>query len=180
MKEYLKLYGRASSRRSLLTKLIAGDPATGTEPLSDEEISVEVSNLVFAATDTTGNTMAYALYRLCCHPEWQEKLRAEIRTSGARDAEFSFQTLQSLPVLHGIFMEILRLHPAAPSSLPRVTTGNGCDIGGLRVPGKVRLSIHPALPFFQGLESDIPRLTLLADTRLYASPHNPTKPDLFP
>lgn len=148
MKEYLELYGRASSRRSLLTKIIAGDPSTGTEPLSDPEISVEVSNLVFAATDTTGNTMTYALYRLCCHAEWQEKLRAEIRTSRARDTGFSFQSLQSLPILNGVMMETLRLHPAVPGGLPRVTTGNGCSIGGLWVLGKVRSSICSALPFF--------------------------------
>jgi cytochrome P450 len=138
LKEYLKLYGRSSKRRSLLTKIIQGDPSTGAEPLTDPEISVEVSNLVFAATDTTGNTMTYALYRLCCHPEWQEKLRAEIRASGCKAAGFSFQSLQSLPVLNAIFMETLRLHPAAPSALPRITTGNGCDIGGIHVPGKVR------------------------------------------
>ncbi|OIW25663.1 cytochrome P450 [Coniochaeta ligniaria NRRL 30616] len=115
LKEYLKLYGRSSKRRSLLTKIIQGDPSTGTEPLTDPEISVEVSNLVFAATDTTGNTMTYALYRLCCHPKWQEKLRAEIRASGAKAGNFSFQLLQSLPVLNGIVMETLRLHPAAPT-----------------------------------------------------------------
>ena len=137
LKEYLKLYGRSSKRRSLLTKIIQGDPSTGTEPLTDPEISVEVSNLVFAATDTTGNTMTYALYRLCCHGEWQEKLRAEIRASGAKAAGFSFQSLQSLPVLNGIVMETLRLHPAAPSALPRITTGKGCDVGGLHVPGRV-------------------------------------------
>jgi cytochrome P450 len=140
MKEYLKLYGRTSSRPSLLTKIIAGDPVTGTEPLSDPEISVEVSNLVFAGTDTTGNTMTYALYRLCCHPEWQEKLREEIRTSRAKETGFSLQALQTQPILNGVVMETLRLHPPAPSSLPRVTTAKGCDIGGLWVPGKVNIT----------------------------------------
>lgn len=145
LREYLKLHGRNSSRRTLLTKLLAGDPVTGAEPLSDAEISVEVSNLVFAATDTTGNTMAYALYRLSCHPEWQSKLRDEIRASGARDNGFAFQTLQSLPILNGIVMETLRLHPAAPSALPRVTTAENTNICGLRLPPKVncRLTQSP-------------------------------------
>jgi cytochrome P450 len=144
MKEYLKLYGRSSKRRSLLTKIIAGDPATGGDPLSDPEISVEVSNLVFAATDTTGNTMAYALYELCCHPEWQARLRAELRGARARDGGYTFQALQSLPVLNGVVMETLRLHPAAPSALPRVTTAARSEIGGLVVPAKVRPS-HKSL-----------------------------------
>jgi cytochrome P450 len=136
MKEYLKLYGRSSKRRSLLTKIIAGDEKTGIEPLTDPEISVEVSNLVFAATDTTGNTMTYALYRLSCHPEWQTKLREELRQAKVKDGGFSFQQLQTLPVLNGIVMETLRLHPAAPSSLPRITTTGG-KIGGIDVPAKV-------------------------------------------
>lgn len=173
LKEYLKLYGRSSKRRSLLTKIIQGDPSTGTEPLSDPEISVEVSNLVFAATDTTGNTMTYALYRLCCHPEWQDKLRAEIRASGAKAANFSFQSLQSLPVLNGIMMETLRLHPAAPSALPRITTGRGCDIGGTWVPGKVGL--WRSLPEHISI-ADIS----LLDTCLAASLHDPAGPKVLP
>ncbi|KAL1876832.1 hypothetical protein VTK73DRAFT_9134 [Phialemonium thermophilum] len=142
LREYLKLYGRKSTRRSLLTKLLAGDPDAGTEPLPDPEISVEVSNLVFAATDTTGNTMTYALYRLSCHPEWQDRLREEIGKSRAKEDGFSFQSLQSLPILNGVIMETLRMHPAVPSGLPRVTTGNGCNIGGLHVPGKVLVSMQ--------------------------------------
>lgn len=141
LKEYLKLHGRTSARRTLLTKLLAGDPITGAAPLPDEQISVEVSNLVFAGTDTTGNTIAYALYRLCCHPEWQDKLRAELHTSGAASTDFSFQTLQTLPVLNGIVAETLRLHPAAPSGLPRVTTARRTNISGLDLPADTLVSM---------------------------------------
>ena len=138
MKDYIRRHGRKSNQRSLLTKMLTGDPATGIEPLTDAEISVEVSNLLFAATDTTGNTITYALYELCCNPEWQKKLREEIRASGAIEARFSYQSVQSLPILNGVFTETLRLHPAAPSALPRVTTSNGCLIGDLVVPAGVR------------------------------------------
>lgn len=135
MKKYLQHYGRESNQKSLLTKMLAGDLSAGIEPLTDPEISVEVSNLIFAATDTTGNTITYALYELACNPDCQEKLRQEIRGSGT---DFSFQSLHSLPILHGVFTETLRLHPAAPSALPRVTTGKGCQIGDLNIPGGVR------------------------------------------
>jgi cytochrome P450 len=145
MKDYIRRYGRKSNQRSLLTKMLTGDPGTGIEPLTDAEISVEVSNLIFAATDTTGNTITYALYELCCHPEWQKKLREEIRASGAMEAGFSYQSVQSLPILNGVFTETLRLHPAAPSALPRITTGNGCRIGDIDVPGGV-INLY-AFPF---------------------------------
>jgi cytochrome P450 len=135
--EYIKLHGRATTRRSLLTKLIAGDPATSTEPLSDAEISDEVSNLTFAATDTTGNTMTYALYRLSCQPELQERLRTEIKASGAIEAGFAFQALQALPILNGVVMETLRFYPAIPSALLRVTAAKETVIGGLTLPQDV-------------------------------------------
>lgn len=138
MQECIKRFGRDSSHKSIITRMISGDPDNGIEPLSDEIISLEVSNAVFAATDTSGNAMSYALYRMASHPDWQTKLRAEIRAAGAREANYSFQLLQSLPILHGVMNETLRLHPPAPASLSRITTGKGCEIGGLFFPGKVR------------------------------------------
>jgi cytochrome P450 len=147
--EFLRLNGRTSNRRTLLTKLIAGNPETGVEPLPDADISTEVSNLTFAAVDTTGNTGAYALYRLACHPDWQEKLQTEIRTSPARETNFAYRTLQTLPILNGVLMETLRLHPAAPSGLVRETTAGSTNIAGLNLPAKVmptrRHSSFPAL-----------------------------------
>ena len=138
LEDYLRLNGRTLKRRTLLTKLIAGNPETGAEPLPDSDISTEISNLTFAAVDTTGNTGAYALYRLSYNAKWQEKLRNEIRTSRAREANFAYQTLQTLPVLHGVVMETLRLHPAAPSGPSReTTTAPFTIIAGLPLPAKV-------------------------------------------
>jgi cytochrome P450 len=82
--------------------------------------------------------MTYAVYRLCCHPEWQDKLRKEIRASKAKETGFAYQTLQALPVLNAILMETLRLHPAAPSALPRVTTAKSTTIAGIQFPSRVR------------------------------------------
>lgn len=149
MEEYIHRFGRDSEQRSLLTRMLKGDAEAGVEPLSDTEISIETSNLVFAATDTSGNTMTYALYQLCLHPEWQEKLRKELRDSGLNTKGFPFKDVQNLPILHAVMMETLRVNPAAPSSLPRVTTGKGIDVDGLHVPGGVSLDLstppsHPA------------------------------------
>lgn len=143
--EFLKLNGRTSNRRTLLTKLIAGNPETGAEPLPDADISIEVSNLTFAAVDTTGNTGAYALYRLACHPDWQSKLQAEIRDSSARKTDFAYITLQTLPILNGVIMETLRLHPAQPSGPLRETTDPSTNIAGLNLPAKVKPTSLPPI-----------------------------------
>ena len=45
-----------------MAKMLAGNPEKGTEPLSDEDISCKVSNVIFAAIDTTALEMAYIYY----------------------------------------------------------------------------------------------------------------------
>jgi len=136
--EYIKLNGRTSARPTLLTKLIAGNPEKGIEPLSDEEITVEVSNLTFGAVDTTSITATYALYRLCCHPVWQTRLREEIRKSRPSRDDFSYTTLQNLPILNAVLVETMRLHPPLPNGLLRETTAPITTIAGLDLPAKVR------------------------------------------
>jgi cytochrome P450 len=121
----------------MLTKIIRGNPETNEKPLSDYQIAIEISNFTFAATDTTGNTMAYALYRLAAQPYWQKLLREELRSNKVAEKDYSFQSLQDLPMLNGVTYETLRLHPGAPSALPRITPPEGCKIGGRFVPGNV-------------------------------------------
>ncbi|GAB1319337.1 hypothetical protein MFIFM68171_09547 [Madurella fahalii] len=142
VQEYLGLNGRTSSRHTLLTKLIAGNTETGAEPLAGSEIDTEVSNITFAAVDTTGNTATYALYRLACSPEWQEKLQREIRNSRARETKFAYKTVQTLPLLNAVFVETQRLHPAAPSALPRETVDPITEIAGLQLPAKTLVSMQ--------------------------------------
>ena len=140
MKESIEKFGRYAQRPNLITKMLAGDPEKGTEPLSDEDISSEVSNLIFAATDTTALEMAYLLYELACHPEWQEALRREIQASGVKEANFCYLKLQHLPILNALIQETFRVHPGVPPGLPRTTPKQGHMIDGIFVPGDVRTS----------------------------------------
>ncbi|KAK5651188.1 hypothetical protein OQA88_12736 [Cercophora sp. LCS_1] len=141
--EYIEREGRGkSSRRTLLTKLVTGNEETGAEPLSDEEIVTEVSNMTFAAVDTTGTTATYALYELACYPEWQRRLQLEIRESGVAESGFEYRVVRDLPVLNAVVMEALRLYPAAPGGLPRVIIGPVTVIDGLALPAGVLVSMQ--------------------------------------
>ncbi|KAK0641810.1 cytochrome P450 [Cercophora newfieldiana] len=143
VREYIEREGRgASSRPTLLTKLVVGNKETGAEPLSDEEIVVEVSNLMFAAVDTTGTSATYALYELACNPGWQRRLQQEIRTSGVGKKGFEYRTVSELPVLNAVVTENLRMHPAAPSALPRQTVGPVTVIDGLPLPEGILVSMQ--------------------------------------
>lgn len=143
LSEYISLNGRTSTRRNLLTKLLAGNPEKGISPLSDEHIAVEIANETLAAVDTTGATVTFALYQLAYHPDWQARLREEVLASDAKETGFSYaRTVQHLLVLDAVLNETLRMHPVVPVGLPRMTTSKETVIDGLRLPPRMMVSVQ--------------------------------------
>ncbi len=104
-----------------------------------------MTNLIFAGTDTTSNTLSYMFYALAKFPEWQAKLQAEvdsIATDGQPREELSHAEVMKLPILDAVIRETLRFYPAAPSALQRVAVdkSKSFDVDGITVPGNV---CHP-------------------------------------
>lgn len=89
-------------------------------------------------SDTTSTTLTYLFWELAQHPQWQTRLRAELSTSGDwKDGLPTFNNLADLPVLEAVINEALRLHPAAPASLPRETPAGGRVLNTVYIPEKV-------------------------------------------
>lgn len=65
--------------------------------------------LVFAATDTTSNTLARILHLLAEHKDIQTRLRDEVLQSGAASGDISYDELNKLPLLDAVCRETLRL-----------------------------------------------------------------------
>lgn len=65
--------------------------------------------LVFAATDTTSNTLARILQSLAEHSDVQSKLREELLHAGANTGNLSYDDLMKLPLLDAVCRETLRL-----------------------------------------------------------------------
>lgn len=57
------------------------DPATG-RPLTDEQLAGEVGLMFFAGFETTGHTMAWALFLLASHPQAAARVAAELDEHG--------------------------------------------------------------------------------------------------
>lgn len=113
-------------------------PKSATDALlTDEEISTEIGNLVFAGTDTTSTTLTYLFWRLG-HSEWQERLRVDLASVELVDGVAAFQHLTEYRILDAVISETLRLHPPAPASLQRETPVGGRELGGYFVPAGVR------------------------------------------
>lgn len=90
-------------------------------------------------TDTTSTTLTFMFWELARHQDWQDKLRQELEI--LPDDSPTFQQVQGLPILDAVVNEALRLHPAAPSSLPRETPTGGRELNGYFIPEKVGSSM---------------------------------------
>ena len=66
------------------------------------------SALVFAATDTSGDTSARILHLLAQHPDVQDRLRQEINGCGNLN-DISYDKLMGLPLLDAVVRETMRL-----------------------------------------------------------------------
>ncbi|KAK0256182.1 hypothetical protein LTR12_003017 [Friedmanniomyces endolithicus] len=144
--EYIQRYGRDSKRRDLLTKVLV--PQQKGKAMTDRETYVEVGNLVAAGTDTTSTTLTYLFWSLARFPEWQNHVRKEMHEKLGRAAQgpYEMQALNGLPVVDAVINEALRLYPAAPASLPRVTPQEGWQWNAYTIPPEAscRAFLHTA------------------------------------
>ena len=96
--------------------------------------------------DTTSTTLTYLFWELTRHPVWQQRIRDEVRglskpKSTTEDPQFL--KASEAPILEAVINEALRLHPAAPSSLPRATPAGGAQLGSYYIPEDVWVSTLP-------------------------------------
>ncbi|EAQ84922.1 hypothetical protein CHGG_08936 [Chaetomium globosum CBS 148.51] len=118
--------------------------------LSNFKLSVasELFDHVLAGQETAGLALTYLAWRLSQSFELQEQLRAELLslspnmrlTGNSTSAMPDSKQLDSLPLLHAVLTETLRLHAPIPGAQPRQTPELGCRIGAYAVPGGVRVA----------------------------------------
>ena len=116
-------------------------------------VATEMIDNLAAGHETSGITLTYATWHLSQDLELQKALRAELLTldpplkySPEHIKEGSpllglpnLKSLDSLPLLHAVLSETLRLNAAIPGSTPRVTPYPSCNLVGYEVPGGVRV-----------------------------------------
>ncbi|TBU30200.1 cytochrome P450 [Dichomitus squalens] len=92
--------------------------------LDDEELIAEMFTLTLGGHETTSTTLTFLLYELARYPEYQERMRQEIRGVRAKvaqrgETEFSTEDPESLTLTNNAIKETLRFHPIV-ISLARV------------------------------------------------------------
>lgn len=113
----------------------------------DLSIKSELWDHVLAGQETAGLALTYLTWRMCQNPELQAELREElltlqpnVRIGGDERALPDPKKLDSLPLLHAIVMETLRLHAPIPGPQPRSVPFPSAKLGPYTIPGGVRIA----------------------------------------
>jgi len=97
----------------LSTKIMTTpDPETG-QVFETEEMIDQVAIFFLAGHETSAAALAWALYLLATHPEWQEKMAQEARVALEPDKIY-FSALSKLRHSRSVFREAMRLYPPVP------------------------------------------------------------------
>ncbi|MBY5988599.1 cytochrome P450 [Roseovarius atlanticus] len=97
----------------LATKIMTTtDPETG-DRFDTPEMVDQVAIFFLAGHETSASALAWALYLLAMHPDWQNRLAAEAQ-GVLTDGTMGFSDMGKLRVSRDVFRETLRLYPPVP------------------------------------------------------------------
>ena len=110
--------------------------------LSVQEIIDHMSFLMMAAHDTLTSSVSSLVFHLATHPEWQEKLRAQMLALGLPPrANLPYARLADLDLVEMAFNESMRINPPVPA-IPRRSVRD-FTFKGFDIPGGVGVGINP-------------------------------------
>lgn len=100
-------------------------------PLSRNLIRDEIITMLFAGSESTSSTLAWALYHISLHPKIGKKIQAEVDAVLPDGGAASYQDLAALSYTTAILNEVLRLYGVSVNS--RRNT-DPTTLGGVRFP----------------------------------------------
>ena len=129
----------------LATKIMTtADPVTG-QTFSTQEMVDQVAIFFLAGHETSASALAWTLYLLAMHPEWQDRLAVE-----AAAVTPDFASVSKLRLSRDVFREGLRLYPPVPMMVretrcPEDMRGRAAPIGAQIVLSPWHLHRHERL-----------------------------------
>lgn len=97
--------------------------------------------MVVGGTDTTSNTVEFALAEMMNKPQIMKKAQQELDTIVGKNNIVEESHIQKLPYLNAVMKEVLRLHPVLPLMVPHCPSETRV-ISGYTVPKGARVFVN--------------------------------------
>lgn len=114
--------------------------------LTDKELKDVVMSFIIAGRDTTASTLSFAMMLLAENPEWQERLRAEVKamldSKNDKKRILDSNDISKMKLLQNVVMETLRLYPPVPIDVKAAATDDVLP-GGYKICKGTRISFEP-------------------------------------
>ncbi|KAL1830857.1 hypothetical protein DCAR_0100806 [Daucus carota subsp. sativus] len=110
-------------------------------PLTMTELKALLMDMVTGGTDTTSNSLEFALAEMMNKPQIIQKVQEELDIVVGRNNMVEESQLPKLPYLYAVMKEVLRLHPILPLLVPHCPSET-CVVGGYTVPKGSRVFIN--------------------------------------
>ncbi|XP_027084287.1 flavonoid 3'-monooxygenase CYP75B137-like [Coffea arabica] len=115
-----------------------GDART---PLTMTHIKALLMDMVVGGSDTTSNTVEFAMAEMMNKPEVLRKVQEEVDRVVGKNRVVEESDIPNLPYLYAVMKEQLRLHPALPLLGPHCPSET-CIVGGYTIPKGARVFIN--------------------------------------
>ncbi|KAL8101261.1 hypothetical protein AgCh_033222 [Apium graveolens] len=110
-------------------------------PFTMTDLKAMLMDMVTGGTDTTSNTVEFALAEMMNKPQIIQKVQEELEIVVGENNIVEESHLPKLPYLYAVMKEILRLHPVVPLLVPHCPSET-CVVGGYTVPEGSRVFIN--------------------------------------
>ena len=118
-------------------------PGRSGAPADDDTVIGLIRTLMFAGHETTAGQTAWTVIELLRHPDYLERVRAEVAAHLPAGAVADGPNLRQLAHVYWAVREVERLHPSADLLLRWVDAE--FEIGGFRIPKDWLVMVSPAL-----------------------------------
>lgn len=141
IKKRQEMDGQEGSKDFLQFLLKLKDDQDAKDPLSMTHLKSLLMDMVVGGTDTTSNSVEFALAEMMNKPQILQKVQEELDNVVGKDNIVEESHLPKLPYLYAVMKEILRLHPVLPLMVPHCPSET-CVVGGYTIPKGSRVFVN--------------------------------------